>query len=157
MAEDPNAELSRAEYWDKRYGSSEPTAATYDWLRNFNTIKPFLTKYLPHASTNPEIVHMGNGNSTLPADLLSLDYTKQTATDFSAVVIDNMRAKHPDVEWRVMDIRSLEFDDASFDIAIDKATLDAMLYGSLWDPEDEVKENVRRYVDEKEVLPEWVL
>lgn len=63
MAEDPNAELSRAEYWDKRYGSSEPTAATYDWLRNFNTIKPFLTKYLPHASTNPEIVHMGNGNS----------------------------------------------------------------------------------------------
>lgn len=47
-----------------------------------------------------------------------------------------------------MDIRSLEFDDASFDIAIDKATLDAMLYGSLWDPEDEVKENVRRYVDE---------
>lgn len=47
-----------------------------------------------------------------------------------------------------MDIRSLEFENASFDVCIDKATLDAMLYGSLWDPEDEVKENVRRYVDE---------
>ena len=59
-----------------------------------------------------------------------------------------MSAAHPEIDWRVMDIRALTFDDNSFDVAIDKATLDAMLYGSLWDPEDEVKENVRRYVDE---------
>lgn len=42
----------------------------------------------------------------------------------------------------------MTFPDASFDMAIDKATLDAMLYGSLWDPSDEVKENVKAYVDE---------
>ena len=29
-----------------------------------------------------------------------------------------------------------------------QGTLDAMLYGSLWDPEDEVKANVKAYVDE---------
>jgi hypothetical protein len=47
-----------------------------------------------------------------------------------------------------MDVRDMSFKSASFDIAIDKATLDAMLYGSLWDPEDEVKKNVKAYVDE---------
>lgn len=29
-----------------------------------------------------------------------------------------------------------------------KGTLDAMLHGSLWDPEDDVKENAGAYVDE---------
>ena len=39
-------------------------------------------------------------------------------------------------------------EDATFDIAIDKGTLDAMLHGSLWDPEDDVKANSKAYVDE---------
>lgn len=47
-----------------------------------------------------------------------------------------------------MDVRKMTFANSSFDVAIDKATLDAMLYGSLWDPEDEVKQNVGAYVDE---------
>jgi SAM-dependent methyltransferase len=47
-----------------------------------------------------------------------------------------------------MDIRQLTFEDSSFDVCVDKATLDAMLYGSLWDPPDEVKVNVKSYVDE---------
>lgn len=53
-----------------------------------------------------------------------------------------------DLEWQVMDVRDLKFPDNSFDIAIDKGTLDAMLHGSLWDPEDDVKENTKAYVDE---------
>lgn len=47
-----------------------------------------------------------------------------------------------------MDVRHLEFEDNSFEIAIDKGTLDAMLHGSLWDPPDDVRENVGNYVDE---------
>ena len=43
-----------------------------------------------------------------------------------------MRTQHPLVKWEVMDIRSLTYSDETFDICIDKATLDAMLYGSLW-------------------------
>jgi len=52
------------------------------------------------------------------------------------------------MRWEVMDVRQLSFPADSLDIAIDKATLDAMLYGSLWDPPDEVKRNVKAYVDE---------
>lgn len=77
-----------------------------------------------------------------------MNFTTQTAVDFSPVVIENMRTEHPEIDWRVMDIRNLEFGNDSFDICIDKATLDAMLYGSLWDPVDEVRDNVGKYVDE---------
>jgi hypothetical protein len=85
---------------------------------------------------------------TLTQDVSLLGYKNQVSIDFSPVVIEHMKIKHPDLNWKVMDVRSMEFSDATFDVAIDKATLDAMLYGSLWDPEDEVKRNVKAYVDE---------
>lgn len=61
-----------------------------------------------------------------------------------------MKAKYQSLEldWQVMDVRRMGLEDATFDIAIDKGTLDAMLHGSLWDPEDDVKANSRAYVDE---------
>jgi hypothetical protein len=61
-----------------------------------------------------------------------------------------MRAKYAALhqEWRVMDVRSLELADAEVDVAVDKGTLDAMIHGSLWDPPEDVCENVGRYVDE---------
>lgn len=84
----------------------------------------------------------------MTADLYDLGYKSQTSIDFSPVVIEQMQTKHPQLQWQIMDVRKMKFPDASFDIAIDKATLDAMLYGSLWDPEDSVKQNVKAYVDE---------
>lgn len=61
-----------------------------------------------------------------------------------------MKAKYQtlNLDWKVMDVRKLEMPDASFDVAIDKGTLDAMLHGSLWDPEDDVKANAKAYIDE---------
>lgn len=50
--------------------------------------------------------------------------------------------------WRVMDVRNLELAAATVDIAIDKGTLDAFIHGSLWDPPEDVRENVGKYVDE---------
>ena len=86
---------------------------------------------------------------TLPSSLETvLHYKSQTAIDFSPIVTRNMQARYPTIKFLEMDIRALTFPSCSFDICIDKATLDAMLYGSLWDPEDEVRENVGRYVDE---------
>ena len=46
-----------------------------------------------------------------------------------------------------MDVRELDFPDASVDIAVDKGTLDAFIHGSLWDPPDDVRTNVGKYVD----------
>lgn len=77
-----------------------------------------------------------------------LGYNNQTSVDFSDIVTVNMKAQYPNqgTTWQTMDIRALAFPDGSFDICIDKATLDAMLYGSLWDPEPEVRANIEACV-----------
>ena len=93
----------------------------------------------------------------MTADLDALGYTDQISIDFSSVVIEKMQSQYPSLDWRIMDIRSMTFDDNSVDVAIDKGTLDAMLYGSLWDPEPEVKTNVGKYADEvREALFSYV-
>jgi hypothetical protein len=59
----PNLEeLSRPDYWDKRYVEGEDSE-TYDWLRRFDAIEPFFQKHLPPASSNPRILQLGCGNS----------------------------------------------------------------------------------------------
>jgi Methyltransferase domain len=86
----------------------------------------------------------------LTADLQTLGYTEQTSVDFSEVVIDAMKTKYSALEtrWCVMDVRELQLPDNSAEVAIDKGTLDAMIHGSLWDPPDDVRSNVGRYIKE---------
>ncbi|MCJ1377540.1 hypothetical protein MMC17_000635 [Xylographa soralifera] len=128
-------ELGSPDYWNKRYNKgAESEQATYEWFRTFEKLRFFFEKELPNASLEPRILHLGCGDSTLPADLANLQYRNQISVDFSDVVIKQMQSKHPDLEWRVDDVRKLGLDSSSIDIAIDKGTLDAMLYGSQWDP-----------------------
>ena len=51
-------------------------------------------------------------------------------TDFSPTVIEKMAEKYRDfseMTWRVMDIRDINFAAESFDVIIEKGTLDALL------------------------------
>jgi hypothetical protein len=94
-------------------------------------------------------------SKTVPYDLLELGYTNQICLDFSKVVVDLMKSRHSDksqVEWKVGDVRNMvEIESHSIDVAFDKGTLDAMIYGSPWSPPDEVLDNSGRYM--KEVRP----
>ncbi|KAI9773508.1 MAG: hypothetical protein M1835_006148 [Candelina submexicana] len=146
-------DLSTPEYWNKRYdnntSSHDSGKASHEWFRTFTQLRSFFEKELPAPEQNPRILHLGCGDSTLTADLfLNLHYTNQLSVDFSDVVIGRMKARHPHLEWRVEDVRELELEDSSFDVAIDKGTLDAMLHGSPWDPPDEVRSSIRQYVNE---------
>lgn len=59
------------------------------------------------------------------------------------------------MDWRVMDVRELQerADELggkdSWDVIIDKGTMDALMAekGSVWDPSDKVRENVKREMD----------
>lgn len=58
-------------------------------------------------------------------------------------------AEIPGIEWKQADVRDMEtLADESVDVALDKGTLDAMIYGSIWNPPDEVKINTGRYMRE---------
>lgn len=62
-----------------------------------------------------------------------------------------MRLRHAEepVLWKVGDVRDMkEIGTESIDVAFDKGTLDAMIYGSPWSPPEEVLENTGRYMKE---------
>jgi hypothetical protein len=44
-----------------------------------------------------------------------------------------------------------DIDSKSVDVAFDKGTLDAMIYGSPWSPPEEVMDNSGRYISEVSV------
>ena len=155
MNNDAQKELAFAEYWDKRYKGDlktdeEEDEEQYEWFKTFDKLRPFLVKHLPPGSEHPRVLQLGCGTSTLTGDMYNLGYHEQVSIDFSPVAIEVMKDKYAtqNLDWQVMDVRKLTFTDAYFDVAIDKGTLDAMLHGSLWDPEDDVKANAQAYVDE---------
>ncbi|KAG9300233.1 hypothetical protein G9A89_011306 [Geosiphon pyriformis] len=164
------------EYWDARYikemiqrnnknkdqESGRMNAATFDWFKTFAELKPLFNQHLPpplfvssaSSSASPNILILGCGNSTLSEELYDVGYKNITNIDFSPVVINQMHERcsktHGQMKWEVMDVRSLTFPDASFDIVIDKGTMDALLCdkGDVWNPADDVIENARQEVDE---------
>lgn len=63
-----------------------------------------------------------------------------------------MSKRHADlkgIEWRIVDIRHMDsVPSNSIDVAFDKATFDAMIHGSPWNPPDDVLENTSQYIQE---------
>jgi hypothetical protein len=63
-----------------------------------------------------------------------------------------MTERHKDIvgiEWGRVDVRDMpSVSTGSIDVAFDKGTLDAMIYGSPWSPPDEVRENTSKYLKE---------
>ncbi|KAI0629369.1 S-adenosyl-L-methionine-dependent methyltransferase [Trametes polyzona] len=146
-----NEEYGTKEYWDQRY-SQESEDSSFDWFKSYNDIAEIMRELIPDKSSR--ILMLGCGNSTLSQDMYDDGYKKIVNTDYSGILIEKMRHKHeqsrPEMEWHEMDIRDLKFDDDSFDIAIDKGTMDAMMTAKadVWDPPEEVVQNCNREVDE---------
>jgi hypothetical protein len=63
-----------------------------------------------------------------------------------------MKSRHASeasVEWAEGDVRDMKhIASESIDVAFDKGTLDAMIFGSPWSPPDEVMENSGKYMNE---------
>jgi len=149
-------ELAHPSYWNARYSrTSEPP---HEWFLSYSALKPFFDRHVPTLpfpaptpSTDPILLHLGCGTSTLPIDLLHHGY-HQLCVDFSHVVIDSMSTRHQEtknLEWRVMDVRDMAgVEDSSINVAIDKGTLDAMIHGSMWEPPEEVTRNTSTYMNE---------
>ncbi|KAK1461409.1 hypothetical protein CMEL01_14363 [Colletotrichum melonis] len=157
MAELSEAEaLATPEFWNRRYTKSDGSHPTHEWFRTFEALEPFFEKHLfsqRRPDTSPRIMHLGSGDSTIPADLSARGYKNQLCLDFSTVVVDLMRQRHADlagIEWKWADVRDMPdaAPTASVDIAFDKGTLDAMIHGSPWSPPVDVRENTAKYLGE---------
>ncbi|KAI1749272.1 S-adenosyl-L-methionine-dependent methyltransferase [Xylaria castorea] len=156
MASDEElAELAEPGYWDTRYDETLPGEQLHEWFRSFSDLEEFFKLSLFQtysAESNPRILHLGSGDSTVPEDLARYGYRNQLCVDFSAVVIKMMTCRHADIkgiEWQQTDIRQMDrIPSHSIDVAFDKGTLDAMIHGSPWTPPPDVIDNIGRYMRE---------
>ncbi|KAM8850071.1 EEF1A lysine methyltransferase 4 isoform 2-T8 [Spinachia spinachia] len=120
---DGNSRYKDRDYWDERY----KTEQCYDWLGSFSEFQHILEKHVLKADS---ILILGCGNSSMSGDMYSAGYHCITNIDYSSVCIATMSDRYSDcvaMTWRQMDVRHLSFPDASFDVIIEKATLDAIM------------------------------
>jgi len=78
------------------------------------------------------ILMVGAGNSRLTEDMYDDGYTSIANIDISKVVMDQMIERHKEkttLTWQVMNACSLDFPDDTFDVVIDKGTVDSILCG----------------------------
>ncbi|KAJ2450898.1 hypothetical protein GGF42_004382 [Coemansia sp. RSA 2424] len=144
-----NTAYGTKEYWQQRYRQEE--AVTFDWFKTYKDLEPLLSKHI--GSKDVRILMLGCGNSTLSSDMYDDGYQNIVNVDYSDVVIEQMRQRSQQqvgMTWEVMDVRALNLDDGSVDVAIDKGTLDALMCdkGDVWEPSAELCENVAGEVDE---------
>ncbi|KAJ4300369.1 hypothetical protein N0V88_003043 [Collariella sp. IMI 366227] len=149
--------LSSASFWDERYSSKSDgnSAPTHEWFRSFSDLEPFFVKDLFTVpgltpADNPLVLHLGSGDSVIPLEFAARGYKHQLCADFSSAVVELMKDCHAGtegIEWRLMDVRDMKgLDDSSVDVAFDKGTFDAMIYGSPWSPPQEVRDNTSAYL-----------
>ncbi|KAL2195637.1 S-adenosyl-L-methionine-dependent methyltransferase [Corynascus similis CBS 632.67] len=150
--------LSHASYWDERYlQANGGPGPTHEWFRSFSDLEPFFESNLFTAPgltplDNPLVLHLGSGDSVIPAEFAARGYKRQLCVDFSSAVVNLMKERHTEIkgiEWRLMDVRDMKgVADGSVDVAFDKGTLDAMIHGSPWSPPQEVRDNTSAYLRE---------
>lgn len=167
LPDDPTAYQTQ-EYWDQRYTKEK----TFDWFKTWKDLQPVLEPIIcdydavneseltdefkslqKKKSAEKKIIILGCGNSTLGPDMYASNYHNITNIDFSPIVIENMKSEYltlSSMKWEVMDIRDIKYGNETFDIAIDKGTMDAMMCekGSIWSPSEALKQNVALEVDE---------
>ncbi|KZV93125.1 hypothetical protein EXIGLDRAFT_709983 [Exidia glandulosa HHB12029] len=133
-----NKRYQEKEYWARP--SSDD--GFHEWFKGYTDLQAIYEEIVPDRSAR--ILMLGCGNSALYKNIVNIDY--------SAVVIDKMNRVHADMgmEWIEMDIRDLKFDDESFDVVIDKGTMDAMLAGvkDVWNPNQDIVDNCNAEVNE---------
>ena len=116
-------------YWEDRYKSSEDT--TFDWLENYSALKDIIYSLNIPKETG-QILNLGCGNSEFAENMYCDGYKNIKNIDISHNVIKIMAERNKDKEgmtYEVMDVRDLKYEDNSFDLAVDKSTIDALLCG----------------------------
>ncbi|XDB46764.1 PREDICTED: endothelin-converting enzyme 2 isoform X5 [Capra hircus] len=123
-----NCGYREVQYWDHRYQGAADSAP-YEWFGDFSSFRDLLE---PELRPLDRILVLGCGNSALSYELFLRGFPDVTSVDYSSVVVAAMRARYahvPTLRWETMDVRALGFPSGSFDVVLEKGTLDALLTG----------------------------
>ena len=121
-----HGDFSTVQYWDQFFETRD--GDEFEWYGTFSTLQAFIAAYI---ETDQRVLNIGSGNSSLSQDMYDGGWTRVTNVDFSPVVIEEMSAKCPDMEWKLMDMTDMRgehgFADGTFDAVLDKGALDALM------------------------------
>ncbi|CAM9790646.1 unnamed protein product [Ectocarpus fasciculatus] len=142
-------DFSSTAYWNKVYSSGQDDSgqqAVSEWHVEGDVFVEEVERLLPAGGPSATaagregvaVLNVGCGTSALWESMYDHGWRNITNIDFSKPCIEQGRtstssASRPGVKWLVMDACSLTFDDASFDAAIDKGTLDAIACSEAFD------------------------
>lgn len=111
-----------ADYWNHRYGVDFPEP--FDWLFSYVDVKEILNQVIEREK---EVLMIGSGNADFSPDMYNDGYHNLTNIDLSDVVIDQMKNKHPEMKWLVMDALNTTFESNSIETIVDKSLIDTIL------------------------------
>ncbi|XP_077986921.1 eEF1A lysine and N-terminal methyltransferase-like [Glandiceps talaboti] len=132
-----HTELSSVEYYEKFF--KKRGAKAFEWYGEYPELSRLLHKYI---KSTDRVLVIGCGNSRLSEDLYDIGYHSITNIDISDTVIKQMTSrnaeKRPKMIYEKMDMMNMEYEDNSFNVVFDKATLDAVMS----DNNKEMQDNV---------------
>ena len=114
--------VNKREHWENVYQTKRETDVSW--------YQPHLERSLDlilrtGVGTDAHIIDVGGGASTLVDDLLARGFRNITVVDIAAEPLEVAKKRlgthASDVEWRVGDITSMEFESESFDVWHDRA------------------------------------
>ena len=117
-----------------RYGEVQSPAnkceGTFDWLLGFEDVEMCFEESYLGFDKHARILVSGCGTSRLSERLYDEGFLNISNTDNLREVIEHMQARNKDrkkMKWLLADMTQPNFLPASFDVVLDKGTLDAML------------------------------
>eukprot|EP01095_Lingulamoeba_sp_RSL-Kostka_P004061 TRINITY_DN15150_c0_g1_i1.p1 TRINITY_DN15150_c0_g1~~TRINITY_DN15150_c0_g1_i1.p1 ORF type:complete len:293 (-),score=69.07 TRINITY_DN15150_c0_g1_i1:131-1009(-) len=133
--------IGTGEYWDEIYKKcNEVNVETFDWYNSYDCYSNLIEKYIKKTDN---ILIAGCGNSTFNIDLYNNGYKNVVGIDISLTVIKQMKLIYPHLTWFKMDAVNLDFQPNTFNVCIDKGTLDAILCSSFYAGKNVVSEVIK--------------
>ncbi|XP_020591052.1 endothelin-converting enzyme 2 [Phalaenopsis equestris] len=115
----------------------------YEWLKEYSHFQHLI---LPNICPEHSILELGCGNSQLSEDLHGEGVIDVTCIDLSAIAVQRMRQRLKEKGIKVIqaDMLDLPFESESFDIVIEKGTMDVLYVdsGDPWNPRSDTVSKV---------------
>ena len=115
--------LTSTQYWDTRYEEEEHT----EWLLDAEQLGRRVEDAASKWGKQARILHLGCGTSLLPEYLFQQGYRNVSNIDNSPVCISTMSQRFPHLSFELMNLNNLQFEEATFDIVVEKSTLDTLI------------------------------
>lgn len=115
-------------YWEERY--EEQSGTTFDWLEDYESIKPIIEEL--GITKESRILNVGCGNSEFSEKMFDDGFTHNYNIDICQNVIDYMKERNKGkkgLHFEVMDVCDMKYKEETFDLIVDKSTIDALLCG----------------------------